>query len=180
MGLDISACSKVTVFPPSETEVMEEMGVELMDAWVNSDFPNHMHDYLGDVEENRIKYSVDSESDGYNFRAGSYSGYNRFRTLLCQAINGITAEELWQRGDMASHLPFYMLINFSDCEGVIGGSVAEELHRDFVQNREEFVAYLNQKAGTDENIEPENWISLYDEWTKAFAIAADEGLLFFH
>jgi hypothetical protein len=94
-------------------------------------------DRLGGVAEGY--YSTCERSASYD---AAYSGYNRWRNMLAELagypIMSSSEESSDRRGaDVgawnASSGPFWELINFSDCEGFIGGSVAEKIANDFAE-----------------------------------------------
>lgn len=109
-------------------------------------------------------------ADRMRFRAGSYGGYNDWRNDLARLAGYpaadkcdhrlVFAESAWR----ASSGPFWELINFSDCEGVIGPLVAAKLAADFREHEAKIAA----AAG-----EP------YASFAAAFAMAADGGLVRF-
>lgn len=97
-----------------------------------------------------------------SFRAGSYSGYGRWRADLKE-----WAETLWTPTEQLAQdrlYPFYELINFSDCEGVLGPEVCAVLAQDF------------------ERPHPMTWgpNGLYNDWAQAFKLAANTGCVCFH
>lgn len=98
-----------------------------------------------------------------HFRAGSYSGYNRWREALAESVGELVGEGEPDR-------PFGRLIWFADNEGTIGPKAAATLLTDFHTYRDRFVAHVR---GSDE------YVYLYDEWTKAFNLAADTGCVDF-
>lgn len=111
------------------------------------------------VEPEKV-YTFEEE---FRFRAGSYSGYNWWRNKL----------ELFAEGE-----DFQELINFSDCEGVIGQVVSKKLAEDFVMNKAKAVEYSLK-------IESENrpgkwWLEQYELWREAFEFAAQNGAVDFH
>jgi hypothetical protein len=65
--------------------------------------------------------------------------------------------------------PFSELIHFSDCEGVIGTAVSKKLAADF--------AAFDEKAKAAGN---ERYYAKYQEWRKAFEMAANGGAVDFH
>ncbi|MMZ43840.1 hypothetical protein D1872_54080 [compost metagenome] len=97
--------------------------------------------------------------ESLGFRAGSYSGYNLWRKML---------------SDFAEANAFQELIEFSDCEGVIGPVVSAKLAKDFTDYEERARKY----ADTFER--GEWWIEKYQEWKEAFQLAADGGAVDFH
>lgn len=154
MGLDIVAykkLKKIELNNISDEELENRFdlfhpGGSMMGSeeyWPESGYPLEADAY----------YSFDDE---FSFRAGSYSYYNKWRDDL----------ELF-KGDCA----FQELINFSDCEGVIGALVAEKLYYDFKDNYEEAVKY-------SENLS-ESWLEKYKDWMHALEFAKDNGAILF-
>ncbi len=119
------------------------------------------------------------EGERYRFRAGSYGGYNGWRTHLCQAMLDVSAKALWETQEhplVATRFlgkPFVELINFSDCEGVIGPRTSKKLATDFAEHKDKFAATLDPKL-TDFG-----YAESYDDWTKAFALASETGAVHF-
>lgn len=150
MGLDIRYCRKATkivTVPPDEDN---DEGVR---AYVNSDFRDH----ADGMEDGR--YEVEFEG---HFHAGSYGGYNRWRNALCLAVKGMTADEFWKSGSPPG--PFTELINFSDCEGVIGPKTCAKLADDFA-------CYVGDPVPDD--------YGRWDNFKTAFETAADGGFVMF-
>lgn len=179
MGLDISAYSKVKkidcVFDadgePIDSESKEPIDYDFM-AYANSDFPDH-HEGL----EHKAVYSCDY---AHSFRAGSYSGYNAWRECLAK-MAGYVAVSVERYGSTSlrhdygafnsTEGPFWHLINFSDCEGVIGSVISKKILADFIEH---------EKAAESVTDGPEGWfLNLYREWKKAFEMAADDGAVVF-
>ena len=120
-------------------------------------------------------YAVTPETETHKFRAGSYSGYGRWRSDLAEQFNPapITGEGL--RRSMAEpnpEGPFYALIWFADNEGCIGELAAAELLADFRAHADRY---------SPEDPTPfDRYRELYQDWTRAFELAADGGLVSFH
>jgi hypothetical protein len=176
MGLDISAYRKITkidaVFDaggePIDPTTRESIEYD-MQAFKNDNFPGR-----ADEVEDRAIYKA---ADSFGFRAGGYGGFNAWRNELAK-MAGYPLGQYEQYGKMwDSHCvacwngatgPFSELINFSDCEGVIGATVAAKLAKDF--------ADYQSKAD-----ECDDFFTLkYAEWRKAFEMAADGGAVTFH
>lgn len=104
------------------------------------------------------------------FRAGSYSGYGRFREELCKAALGVSCDELWREPEKYKDEPFFEMINFSDCEGVIGFQVCQQLAHDFKVNEAKVVPQLDPDWNQEK----------YYEWMDAFGLAAQDGMVVFH
>jgi len=110
--------------------------------------------------------------DTYNFHAGSYGSYNRWRTSLCLAAHGTYPLIIWDNKSKYAGKPFVELIDFSDCEGVIGPEVSTKL-------AEDFCAHAVMARGW--NIVDRGWfLAKYEEWQRAFCLAADDGAVIFH
>jgi hypothetical protein len=99
--------------------------------------------------------------------------------------NGVSAEQLWNEREKWQGAPFYELIDFSDCEGAIGAKVSAKLLRDFKQNREKIhKKMVSDPASRDISALGAGWdvahfFAVYDDFTQAFEIASDRGVLIF-
>lgn len=103
--------------------------------------------------------------DSMYFRAGSYSGYGIWREMLAQLAGYPSDDDVWEN-DIAG--PFTELINFSDCEGVIGPVVSAKLAKDFAE--------FQGKADSH----PDDYFrEKYNQWRLAFEMAADGGCVEF-
>jgi hypothetical protein len=103
-------------------------------------------------------YATTEATETHDFRAGSYGGYNAWRDDLREQFNP----------DQSPDGPFYELIWFADNEGCIGELAAADLLADFREHARTYVA-------------PEGWgRQKYEDWTRAFELAADGGLVRFH
>ena len=174
MGLDISYGKNITPAPDAERD---ENG-ELVD-WDNfTDFypnPHYEGRSLGILKGVAYKYE-----DGGGFRAGSYGGYNMWREELAK-LAGYPAIEMdsGYGGTSIKHVhsvwanpvdgPFMELINFSDCEGVIGPNVSAKLAKDFAE--------FQEKASSHSN---EHFVNIYGEFRKAFEYGSENGFVDFH
>jgi len=177
MGLYITAYRKLTkidaVFDadgePIDPKTRESIDYDFH-AYLNPDF----HGRADDIEDRAI-YSA---QDSFRLRAGSYGGYNRWREQLAK-VAGYPATDYEQYGRTtkrhdagawdADSGPFWELINFSDCEGVIGSAVSAKLAKDFAE--------FQQAADL---VEDEYFRSKYSEWREAFEMASDAGAVHFH
>jgi len=137
----------------------------------------HEHLYLANgSEESRegLKPLARPSGQSFDFRAGSYSSYNEWRSALCRAILGISDRELWEDTLKYRGRPFYELINFSDCEGVIGFIAARKLYQDFVAHEKKFTDYVG-------GLEDSEWfVTKYQDWKRAFDLAKEDGIVVFH
>lgn len=177
MGLDITAYGQLTeldcVFDaegePIHPETRQPLDYDLR-AYVNPDFPGR---------EGAIKdKGVYSALAAFGFGAGGYGRYNAWRNDLAE-LAGYPKRPVEKYGNIqhrhdqgaweAESGPFWELINFSDCGGVIGAEVSAKLAKDFAEHQ--------AKADTHE-IE---WFrDSYSDWRKAFDLAAQDGAVHFH
>ena len=176
MGLDISAyrgIEKIDCVFDEDGDPIDPATREYVDydarAYVNPDFPGR-----ADGIENKGVYKAE-ESMG--FRAGSYGGYNQWREELAKlagyaladyTIYGTTTQRHDAGAWAATGGPFWELITFSDCEGVIGPIVSAKLAKDF----QEFGERAKGIGGY--------FYDRYQEWRAAFEMAADNGMVRFH
>lgn len=174
MGLDVTAYRKLT--PAKGNEAFDKTGeLKYKDNWTrfykNLDFPGR----ADDIQDGHAYKYEDSEY----FNAGGYGSYNRWRDQLAE-LAGYQLTEYMQYNsqEQQSHAaacwegaegPFSELINFSDCEGVIGASVSAKLAKDF--------ANFQAKADTHQD---EPFRNKYAKWRKAFEMAADGGAVRFY
>lgn len=172
MGLDITAYSKVL-------QIEDENSIELDE----DNFPVDENIFrIFDDEWNRSapfltnSYVSLKQSEYYGFRAGSYGYYNVWRNELAriagyEATNEKYDQTVWD----STEGPFFELINFSDCEGILGSEVSEKLFNDFIN----YSQYVTLDKFTNE--EQFKWFKEnYDDFTKAFALAKNGGLVHYH
>lgn len=175
MGLDITWYSNVVKALPGEGE--DKDGDADWEAGWDRVFHNDSFPGRAEGLEDRALYKCSGESDG--FIAGSYSGYNFWRRELAKMAGyepvpyshfGEPEEPRHDAGAWAAtEGPFWELINFSDCEGVIGPIVSAKLAKDFSD--------FQEKA--DEV--PVQWFQeTYANFRKAFEGAAQNGYVSFH
>jgi hypothetical protein len=161
MGLDIFAVEKARKVSDEFNRDFETLDIEgeVVRVMVNNSFDAHNHLTDG-------IYSYEGKS--MNFSAGSYGTYNGFRSSLSMLVHKVTANIIWQNPEIYKDSAFYELINFSDCEGVIGPDTASKLLSDFKKYRDEFM------------IEHDVWDGeTYDFWIKALELASNDGMLIF-
>jgi hypothetical protein len=111
----------------------------------------------------------------FSFRAGSYGGYNMWRNQLAQLAGMKSAQEFWNLElEQQKKFPFWQLVNFSDCEGIIGPEVSAELAKNFAEFDERAKVFDPDTGG---------WNSFYErykEWKLVFETASEGGLVEFH
>lgn len=169
MGLDITAY---------ENAVRLDIDVLDYDVWpypVDADvlvwdYADNGSEFLqGGVEPGF--YTVD---DVYEFRAGSYSGYNEFRRELALFAN-YRDRDAWVTPELYRDYPFFELVNFSDCEGYINSEDAGRLYEDFVEHRQAWVEQWEKIPAHGDWL-----IAKYDDWMEAFNYARKNGFVAFH
>jgi hypothetical protein len=173
MGLDITAYKKaVLVEPLSLKQRREAQDAHPLDA-------SHEHTFLyqDGFEKQRDGFKdgfYKVEGKDFRFRAGSYSGYNAWRRQLCEMVCGKEPSDVWD--GKVEPPAFGELIHFSDCEGFIGPKTSAKLAKDFDEWRDGAKLYA-QTLSVDER----QWfLALYDEWSQAFHLAAETGVVAFH
>ena len=122
-----------------------------------------------------LRAGVYAPTEAFSFRAGSYSGYNYWRNQLAVLAFGKPAEKVWADASIKAG-PFYELIHFSDCEGVIGPVVSKKLAADFVENQQK----AEMSAAAMGLGEGDFFLRSYANWRRAFEMASDGGAVDFH
>lgn len=178
MGLDITAYSNLRYIGRHAGDEDQEHGynaeVTHTEGYSYSDFPHAL------VGPYKVAQSADVDSfitvgcfeitektETHGFRAGSYSGYNRWRDELRMAFNPDTAVEV----------PFHKLICFADNEGTLLTSACRDLLVDFETHREQWRDHLVSRFDAPQT---KHYAELYEDWAHAFKLAAECGLVDFH
>lgn len=167
MGLDVTARGNVELL-----EVMENyQAFEDKYGW-NDDTLGYIHPGRQDFPD-RLPPMVPggvykTYGEVFDFRGGSYSGYNEWRDQLSQLMLGSPAKFVWGHRPMFVGRPFYELIDFSDATGIIGTIACQKLAGDF--------ARFQEKA----DMHPDGYFrEKYAQWRRAFEIAAQGGYVDF-
>ena len=176
MGLDITAYSHLKHVGPHEKDpALNEGEPGGPNAWCY--YENHVEAFAYDCFPASYRglpvlrtergfvfggcYETTEETKMHSFCAGSYGGYNRWREALAEQFNAPVGKP-----DPAK--PFYELIWFSDNEGTIGPETAQDLLADFREHADVWRSPF------------ESHRDLYNDWLRAFELAADGGLVRFH
>ena len=133
-----------------------------------------------------------------HMRAGSYSGYGEWRRQLAALVGIDDIEDFWRRvGEQVErgeepNVPFWKLLHFSDCEGVIGAEACGELAAQFAEWRGRALEHARARFReecpiSDEEFSEEGrgWTraehfwAKYREWQQMFEFAADGGAVQF-
>lgn len=164
MGLDITAYRKLTPVPDAPLDAdgyPEDWDNHVMFGpsmeWSEQHWPGR-----SEGVDSRTVYAYE---ESYRFRAGSYGGYNRWRSELAELAGYEDVEDFWDRAP--ADAPFFELIHFADNEGTIGPVVSAKLAKDFADHAD--------KVGASGD-----FASRYSLWRKAFEMAADGGAVDFH
>lgn len=177
MGLDVTAYSRLQHVGKHEKDPARNEGEPgTLDDWCYYD--DHVQAYAYDCFPASFRgipilgtkktgwssffeggcYAITPETLTHRFRAGSYGGYGQWRDDLRQQFNHATEPDR----------PFYELIFFADNEGSIGSEAARDLLADFREHADRYAQVSDWYCGS------------YQDWTRAFELAADGGLVHFH
>jgi len=175
MGLDIVAYERLEL---KAQDLDEEKAYDLVEELYDAGTHTVVLLYGADYSERSAPLaspSVDGQATVYaclgaqlNFRAGFYGGHGAFRDWLCRLASIPEPRTQWAAPEKYAGLPFFELVNFSDCEGVIGSLACAELAKDFATYQEQ------ANAANDEWLTP-----LYFKWRQAFELAAKDGCVRF-
>lgn len=157
MGLDIVALTKLKEV---ENPSLDENGyvVNSETEWKPGESMKWSEKYYAGRAEGLDADTVYSYDFHFCFRAGSYSGYNYWRSLL---------EKF--KGDVG----FQELIHFADNEGVIGPVVSKKLYGDFKKYEKEAEAF-------SKTFEDGVWfLDKYKDWLSGFELASNNGAVIF-
>jgi hypothetical protein len=175
MGLDINAYKKIDFDSFKDRRQMTED--DLDSAYDEMLYLHSEHEPY--KQSDGIKEGFyDRNEITFRFRAGSYSGYNHFRTTLCECFFGFSPEIIWNNTENYKNKNFVELINFSDCEGFIGSKTSKKLFDDFYKNKDTFFDYLKDNDLLP-NFIKDNYKKNYKNWMKSFEIASDGGVVVF-
>lgn len=178
MGLDVTAYRKLqkvdAVFDdcgePIDPETRKPFAFDVDMMRANPDFPGRELGIEGGA--------VYRYEDARHAVSIGYSSYNHWRDQLAKLagwaessyeLYGVQKKSYAASAWAAASGPFWELINFSDCEGVIGSVVSTKLLADFEQYKSAAEAH-----------EHERFRQVYEAFREAFAIAADGGAVKFH
>ena len=176
MGLDITAYSNIkrldaflnddgdAVYSGTDEAVKERY----FHIWKNPSFPGRADDLVDDA----IYTFEDCIGHGIG-----YGGYYWWRNELAGLAGYPVSEHTVSFGKENNHFggalnaesgPFYELINFSDCEGVIGAVVATKLLADF----NTFNDQAEEIGG--------QFFEQFKHWKAAMKMASNNGCISFH
>lgn len=180
MGLDVTAyenLKKIDCVFNSDGEPIDAQTREVIDCSYYQ--PKVNYDFEGREEgiDNKAIYSFDKYLHEISI---GYGRYNNWRNELAKLAGypaipvdryGVGNPQL--RHDQSAWEydsgPFYELINFSDCEGVIGPVVSNKLANDFADHQNKADAHPD-----------EYFKQIYSAFRHAFELASNNGAVDFH
>lgn len=117
----------------------------------------------------------------------SYSHYHLVRDALAQTFLDAEPSDVWVAPELFKERPMYDLINFSDCEGVLGPMSARRLLDAFEEAGEDgWAAFRGHYLGmaewrNDQFLDDEEQVeNIYVKLRRLVQIAADTGFIAFH
>lgn len=127
-------------------------------SYIEEAFPNRA---------NPLKYNGDAYDyeECISFCIGSYGTYNQFRSTLDAFADKVDSQL------------FDDLIDFSDCEGVIGCVLCERLYNAFVYYEDEYEEYVDNLS--DNELFSDILMGIYHKFKQAFRIGKDGGAVEF-
>jgi hypothetical protein len=128
MGLDVRGYSNIELVG----SISEEGWEVICDSELIYMHPYYIEEFPEATEGLQAK-GLYLYGDTEDSRISSYSGYNTWRDTLSHAILGVPAETVWGDPDAFAGKPFVELINFSDCDGMMGTKVCAKLYEDFMK-----------------------------------------------
>jgi hypothetical protein len=182
MGLGITAAQKAERLEPQpEPDANGEWADELYDgerfaeAFAYEGFGQSLTGLSEPISNGAILYSGWYRLSGEIFQFGTtYTGHGMFRAALAEAALGVSPERIEADADSYRTQPFFEFIHFADNEGTIGPAACADLAADFREQRDLVMPILP----ADEELA---WLrELYDNWQRAFELAAGTGIVVFH
>ena len=159
MGLDISVYKNLKIIDKTKINFDKDEQDDYLEIY-DQDFKKQLDGsdlIIGEY------YDYDYAKE---FRAGSYSGYNYWRNELAKLAGYESDVFVWENVEDGV---FVELINFSDCDGIIGSKISKKLYNDFC----EFDNTASLKDG--------GFYYIYKEFKEAFKIASENnGCVLFH
>lgn len=139
MGLDVTAYKDVKVITEQQYDAAHELGGDGKAGYAHGscDFPGRGEGLVADDSQAHFAY----EDSQHCFSAG-YGRYSGFRDALALMLGFRGNPNAPRHSFMATPTyaacitgsgPFWEMIAFSDCEGVLGPVVCRKLAQDFVQ-----------------------------------------------
>lgn len=120
-----------------------------------------------------------ARGEEHSFCAGSYGGVDEWKRLLCEAVHDCPHWEIGFFSGFAFSELFYCPL-----DGAFGPETCAGLAKMFAVHRNDVVKRIAELCPDDDSMfgGPDGnawWLEYYDDWHKAFAIAADNGFVIF-
>jgi len=164
MGLDVYGLSRI--FENKDKDLLYERTWTLC----SSGFPQ---------SEGFKEHGSYRASDSFHFRAGSYSSYNTFRSILCETVTGnsysFISDEISKDMKLLHSIPFAYLLFFSDCEGYIGTEYCKKLVKEFEKYGQSIRDSEKFKVGSSPTIHT----NTLDDFEKCFQYGSKDGAVIF-
>ena len=163
MGLDITAYRGLKPIKKRFKVLTEEE----YEARIDKLYKNNVRFFNMDCFKDRGLNKEDgyfTYTDEFGFNAGSYGGYNRWRSMLSEIVLGVEADYVWKHTDQYNEKPFFYLIHFADNEGNIAGDIKKILQHDFETTD---IGKLLNEYNASQSVK-EDFIERYSKWKKAF------------
>lgn len=158
MGLDIKAYRGIKAI--RDFDHVEDVPRYLVNFTKNDDaFPGR----ADEINPDKL-YGFVAE---FRFPAGSYSGYGDWRNALARLAGHSDASAVFADPRPG---PFVELINFTDCDGTIGWTVAAKLAKDFADFDDRARAAV---------VDPNWFYDVYQDFRAAFELASRGGAVVF-
>lgn len=178
MGIDITAYRKINLC--SCPFNLDEDGEPTCDdgyEWVSDKARLYLNDSFPGRADEITDGGYYSHEDADHCLSMGYIGYGAFRLQLAKLAGYPVATEGSRTGEdvgawLADGGPFWEIINFSDCEGVIGAKVAAKLANDFADFQVAADACIAQWG-------PRKFSEIYNRLRAGVEMAADGGALKF-
>jgi len=189
MGLDITAYRKLERISGAQRN--EDGEVILDDGQTLEWYPGypyltiHQNDELVGRERPLEIGGLYRSDESHGFCAGSYCWYSDWRNHLARIVG-------WPKHSRASHGShlssrhdyarsawnategkLWEWISFSDCEGIIGSIAAKKIYAEMLEIKITLDDF-------DDKCQYSNFMDKWDDWLKAFEMAADGGAVEFH
>ena len=159
MGLNISIYKNLKMINKTKINFDKDEQNDYLEIY-NQDFKKQLNGsdlIIGEY------YDYDCSEE---FHIGSYSGYNYWRNELAKLAGYESDVFVWENVEDGV---FVELINFSDCEGIIGSKTSKKLYDDFC------------KFDNIASLKDERFYYIYKEFKEAFKIASENnGCVLFH
>jgi hypothetical protein len=177
MSLDVSVYRRFELLkagkPDDAFELAheEELGESIEYLYACPDFPDHAEG----IADGYYRVERPGQDVSLNLRA---SYFNFWRDQLCRLCTGGPIDAVWSKQIVAE--AFMPLLDFGDCEGLIGPVRCAQLAADFAKWADR-AAEHGQALGEAEGSEVgEGWLETYRRWRAVFEAVGPSGVVHYH